>query len=113
MPLPVTGDWLADSDEFVQIPDVDMDSIAGEFAFMAPHRPGRVDETGIAKLFGASCVGAIGPSSGGHFCGMVMPKGERVRAGVTAMHGVDFVAAGAEDQIDLVVGSKETLCFPG
>jgi hypothetical protein len=67
---------------------------------------------GIAKLFEASCARPTGPSSGGHFCGVVMPEGKRIRPGVTARRGVDFVAAGPEDQIDLVVGSEKPLCLP-
>ncbi len=36
-----------------------------------------------------------------------------MRPGVAARRGIDFVAAGAENQVDLVVGSKESLCLSG
>lgn len=67
---------------------------------------------GIAKLFSLDCSSGDFSQSGRHLGGIAVPQAEGIGSGVTVGDGGKSIAAGAEDEAHLVVGSKEPLRLP-
>jgi len=67
---------------------------------------------GNAKLFDVDCKSGDFSQSGRHLGGIIVPQAEGIGSGMTIGDGGKSIAAGAEDDADLVVGSKEPLRLP-
>ena len=67
---------------------------------------------GIAKLLDVDCKSGDFSQSGRHLGGITVPQAEGIGSGMTVGDGGKSIAAGAEDDADLVVGSKEPLRLP-